>query len=530
MTSGAAPGIAAAAADFDSFYQAHFRSTVKMTYGMTADLPEAHDIAQEAFCRAWSRWRELSRFDNPAAWVRKVAVNLARSRWRRLRVAAEYLIRERPEDVAALDPEHVAVVSALRKLPAAQREAIVLHYLVDMPLADVAAQMGVPLGTVKSWLHRGRTALAEDLRVDLDNAVVPPGAEQVFKTTKKRHRVRTTAALVLLMVVVFGVVALTQTVKRHPEPNPIESPTPVPSSTVDDPMAAVDWTHATVHFDLPNPRCPIGPATFRPMEGGASTSQDQLTFPHATLRPARIAVGDLDRDGIAEAVVPMFCAPNPESDDAAEQLFVVKRAPDGSLAAVAIANERRNITLAAWIRDGVIYLDSIPRDSVGGRRVPGQVEAFRWEGEVLRSLDPADRYPSINVLNLSSVASRLPCRPQSLDLNPSFDKDLRASAGGRKFSLTDGDDLGPATRVYASFGRIGRPYLVLELGCGEVSANQTHSVVLLDRVDGQWRALDILPDQQLKELPDDRTIITQPVSGKAPLSWTWDGRAFERKA
>lgn len=527
MTSGVATASAVnPAEDFDSFYQAHFRNTVKMTYGLTADLPEAHDIAQEAFCRAWSRWRELSRFDNPAAWVRKVAVNLARSRWRRVRVAAQYLIRQRPEEAAALDPDHVAVVSALRKLPAAQREAIVLHYLMDLPLAEVADQMSVPVGTVKSWLHRGRTALAEDLRVDLDEAVVTPGSAQVFKTMKNRHRVRTTATLLLVMMLVIGVLALSRFAGGSPEPTPIESPTPAPSSTVDDPMAAVDWTRATVNFLVADVVCPNGKATFTPAEAGASTSgKSEPVYPEATLMPKKIAVGDLDGDGFAEAAVPMFCRRSAEADDVAEQLLVVKRTADGTLATVAISEQRRNLTLSAWILDGVIYLDSIPRDSVGGRRTPGQVEAWRMEGPVLRAVDPADRYPRINVLNLSYIALRLPCHPPAAALNPSFDKDLRASAGGRLFSLSDGE----LPRVYAGLGRIGRPYLVLELACGESATAQKHSVIVLDRVDGQWRALDVLPDQRLVELPDDRTIMTRPVGGGTAVAWTWDGRAFGPK-
>ncbi|HZM82071.1 MAG TPA: SigE family RNA polymerase sigma factor [Candidatus Limnocylindrales bacterium] len=527
MTSGVVPGVAGAVEDFDSFYQAHFGNTVKMAYGLTADLPEAHDIAQEAFCRAWSRWRDLSGFDNPAAWVRKVAVNLARSRWRRLRTQrlSGHLVRERPEHVAALDPEHVAVVAALRKLPAAQREAIVLHYLVDLPLAEVAEQMRAPVGTVKSWLHRGRTALAEELRIDFREAVVPPGAEQVFKTVKNRSRVRTTAALLLVVMLVIGVVALSRFAQGSPEPIPIDSPTPAPSSTVDDPMAAVDWTRTTLDFRVTTTGCPSGWAKFAAADGGASTSKDRSTYPAATLWPEKVAVGDLDGDGLAEAAVSMFCRRSPESDDVPEQLLVVKRAADGSLATVAISDVRRNLTLTAWILDGVIYMDSIPRDSVGGRRTPGQVEAFRMDGTVLRAVDPADRYPPINVLNLSDIASRLPCRPRTSDLSPSFDKNLRATAGGLRFSLSDGE----LPRVYASFGRNGRPYLVLELGCGEASAEQTRNVILIDQVDGRWRAVDVLPDQRLREVRDDQTIITQPLGAKAPVSWTWDGRAFSRK-
>ncbi|WP_162908091.1 SigE family RNA polymerase sigma factor, partial [Allorhizocola rhizosphaerae] len=186
---------AVAQSDFDLFYEAHFGDTVAMTYGFTADLGEAQDIAQEAFCRAWLRWRELSSYDNPVAWVRRVATNLAHSRWRRLRVAATHLVRQRePEPVPAVNPDHVAVVAALRKLPAAQRRAVVLHHLMDLPVTEVAEQLEVPVGTVKSWLHRARTALADDLRVDVRGAVTTPPAQEVLDRAGRRRRARVATA------------------------------------------------------------------------------------------------------------------------------------------------------------------------------------------------------------------------------------------------------------------------------------------------------------------------------------------------
>ncbi len=65
----------------------------------------------------------------------------------------------RARDVA----ERVVLVAALRKLPPAQRRALVLHYLADLSIADIAAESGVAEGTVKSWLHRGRVELARHL-------------------------------------------------------------------------------------------------------------------------------------------------------------------------------------------------------------------------------------------------------------------------------------------------------------------------------------------------------------------------------
>jgi RNA polymerase sigma-70 factor (ECF subfamily) len=59
----------------------------------------------------------------------------------------------------------VALVAALAELPGNHRRALVLHYLADMPIAEVAQREGVAEGTVKSWLHRGRAALAARLNL-----------------------------------------------------------------------------------------------------------------------------------------------------------------------------------------------------------------------------------------------------------------------------------------------------------------------------------------------------------------------------
>jgi RNA polymerase sigma-70 factor (ECF subfamily) len=155
--------VKASAAGFDELYQAHYADLVAMLHAFTGDLGEAQDLAQEAFCRAWQRWSALAAYDNPVAWIRRVALNLASSRWRRLRVADRHLRRERLAVVPPLHPDHVALVAALRRLPADQRRALVLHHVMDLPVAEVAHELGVAVGTVKSWLHRGRTAMAAQL-------------------------------------------------------------------------------------------------------------------------------------------------------------------------------------------------------------------------------------------------------------------------------------------------------------------------------------------------------------------------------
>lgn len=152
-----------AADDFDELYRAQYGNVVAMAYALTGDLAEAQDLTQEAFCRTWQRWGRIASYDDPLAWIRRVVANLATSRWRRLLVAHRHLRRERPPQLPGLSPDRVALVTALRGLPVRHRQAIVLHYLVDLPVREVARELGVAEGTVKSWLHRGRTALAARL-------------------------------------------------------------------------------------------------------------------------------------------------------------------------------------------------------------------------------------------------------------------------------------------------------------------------------------------------------------------------------
>ncbi|NJP31344.1 SigE family RNA polymerase sigma factor [Micromonospora sp. HSS6-12] len=150
-------------ASFDEVYDAHFRSLAAQLAAYVGDLSLAQDLTQEAFCRAFVRWSTIAAYDDPVAWVRRVAWNLATSRWRRLRTAQSFLRRQREEHVPGPSPDRVALHSALAKLPSHHRRAVVLHYLADLSVAEIAEQEQVAPGTVKSWLHRARTALAGHL-------------------------------------------------------------------------------------------------------------------------------------------------------------------------------------------------------------------------------------------------------------------------------------------------------------------------------------------------------------------------------
>lgn len=161
-----AAGRRAAERAVGELYHACYRRLVTQLYAYTLDRTEAQDVVSEAFARALARPAGLSDVDNPEAWLRTVAVNVVRRRWRRRRLLDVIMLRERPVQrlvEAAPGPERTDVTDALAAIPRSYREVIVLHYYADLSVDEIAAALAVPSGTVKSRLSRGRAALAERL-------------------------------------------------------------------------------------------------------------------------------------------------------------------------------------------------------------------------------------------------------------------------------------------------------------------------------------------------------------------------------
>jgi RNA polymerase sigma-70 factor (ECF subfamily) len=146
--------------DFDAFYAAAYGRLVGQLYAVTGDLAEAEDAVQEAFARAVVRWPRVRRYDLPEAWVRRVAVNLARQSFRRTTRRLRLLVRLASPPVPGPSVEGLALVQALRALPPAQRQVLALHHAAGLSVGEIATQLGVPVGTAKSRLSRGRAALA----------------------------------------------------------------------------------------------------------------------------------------------------------------------------------------------------------------------------------------------------------------------------------------------------------------------------------------------------------------------------------
>jgi RNA polymerase sigma-70 factor (ECF subfamily) len=151
--------------DFEDFYLAVFDRLVGQLFLVTGNLQDAEDAVQEALTRAALRWPKLRRYSVPEAWVRRVAMNLATDSFRRFRRRLTVTVRLRADlESGQVGPAEVpGLMEALRALPLAQRKVVVLHHLLDLPVEQVAAELGVPVGTVKSRLARARGALAARL-------------------------------------------------------------------------------------------------------------------------------------------------------------------------------------------------------------------------------------------------------------------------------------------------------------------------------------------------------------------------------
>jgi RNA polymerase sigma-70 factor (ECF subfamily) len=148
--------------DLRSFYDTHYVGVLGAVTLMTGSRPAAEDVVHEALARAWERGGDdIEQLDR---WVLTVALNLARNRWRKLR--REIAGRNVDEVVAAADGESVDLHQALRALPARQREVVVLHYLLDLPVAEVAERLELSTGGVKHALFRARRSLARALAVE----------------------------------------------------------------------------------------------------------------------------------------------------------------------------------------------------------------------------------------------------------------------------------------------------------------------------------------------------------------------------
>ncbi len=151
---------------FEEFYAATYLRLLKQLVLVTGDRGDAEDLLQEAYGRAAVRWKHLRGYERPEAWVRRVALHLAADAARRARRRTAALLRLQPPPPVELSADSLDLANALRSLSIGQRQAVVLYHLVGLPVEEVAGQLGLPVGTVKARLARGRAALARRLTTE----------------------------------------------------------------------------------------------------------------------------------------------------------------------------------------------------------------------------------------------------------------------------------------------------------------------------------------------------------------------------
>jgi RNA polymerase sigma factor (sigma-70 family) len=182
--------LAGAAEAVTALYEEHALGLVRLAVVMLGDRPAAEDVVQEAFCGLYRRWHGLSDPAKALAYVRSSVINGCRSALRR-RVRQPSLAdfgdsggfggpggpgglggfggadrrgeSDSAESEALLGEEHRQVLLAIRRLPARQREALVLRYYLDLDEGEIATSMRVSRGTVKSTTSRALTALGRIL-------------------------------------------------------------------------------------------------------------------------------------------------------------------------------------------------------------------------------------------------------------------------------------------------------------------------------------------------------------------------------
>jgi RNA polymerase sigma-70 factor (sigma-E family) len=147
-------------------FAAHYRSLVRLAVLLLRDRSAAEEVTQEAYVSLHQRWRRLRDADKAMAYLRTCVVNGSRSALRHRGVVDRHAARAGPPaDAPSAEASALGaladreVVAALHRLPARQREALVLRYYGDLSEAEIAETMGISRGAVKSHTSRGMSAL-----------------------------------------------------------------------------------------------------------------------------------------------------------------------------------------------------------------------------------------------------------------------------------------------------------------------------------------------------------------------------------
>src|SRR6266487_1306469 len=152
--------------EFASMYAAEFTPVSRTVFLILHDRQRAEDITQDAFVQLYAHWKKVSHYEQPDAWVRRVAIRMAIRHIKRERMRA---VLERETRSPSISPTvDVDLLRAMQELPVTQRVAVVLFYFEDRPIAEIEHILGTSEGAVKMALSRARRRLGELLEEEVN--------------------------------------------------------------------------------------------------------------------------------------------------------------------------------------------------------------------------------------------------------------------------------------------------------------------------------------------------------------------------
>jgi RNA polymerase sigma factor (sigma-70 family) len=159
--------------EFAEFYKASWDPCLRAVTATIVDFRLAEDLVAEAFAKAWVSWREVRSHPAPRAWVVRTALNTGVSWWRRRRREVALLSQENAgqgaqgQELAGSfeqgDGMDAVLLSAVRRLPAREREVVALRVFLDLDTETTAKHLGIAAGTVRAHLSRAMAALRQDM-------------------------------------------------------------------------------------------------------------------------------------------------------------------------------------------------------------------------------------------------------------------------------------------------------------------------------------------------------------------------------
>lgn len=154
---------------FEAFFRSHQHDIFGFLWRLTGDEQVAHDLTQETFVRAWQQFAKVRAYEQPRAWLFRIATNLAIDHQRR-RATPVRSASPLDETIAATDPalrlierldERDAVREAMLALPMRQRTALVLRVVYDLSCEEIAATLGISVAAARMTLSRARAQFRE---------------------------------------------------------------------------------------------------------------------------------------------------------------------------------------------------------------------------------------------------------------------------------------------------------------------------------------------------------------------------------